>query len=152
MSPDLGGGPHERASILRRQEGILRRANEEAAYFEANGWEPVAGGWRMSSGGKPIILEVNIDETKPKLTRRQTPYIDCPTIVQAWPEQMRADTAAEFCGERSASAFRRGVGTLYPSPYRVPGKGDRWSKQELEKALTRLRAGQNEVEDAADIL
>jgi len=70
----------------------------------------------------------------------------------AWPEQMRAETAAAFCDEPSVDAFRRSVGTLYPRPYKVPGKGDRWSKEELEAALTRLRGETADVKDAADVL
>jgi len=74
------------------------------------------------------------------------------TIVEAWPEQMRADTAARFCDEPSVDAFRRSVGKLYPRPYRVPGKGDRWSRGDLERALKRLRGEEIDVPDAADLL
>ena len=70
----------------------------------------------------------------------------------AWPVQMRAETAAAFCDEPSIDAFRRSVGKLYPRPYRVPGKGDRWSRGELEAALKRLRGKEAEVEDAGDVL
>ena len=70
----------------------------------------------------------------------------------AWPEQMRAETAAAFCDERSVDAFLRSVGKLYPRPYRVPGKGDRWTKGELERALQRLRGEAVDVTDAADVL
>ena len=75
-----------------------------------------------------------------------------PMLHQMWPEQMRADTAAAFCDERSVAAFRRAVGTLYPLPYKVPGKGERWTKKDLEMALIRLRSGETYVEDAAEIL
>lgn len=74
------------------------------------------------------------------------------TILEAWPEQMRADTAARFCDEPSVDAFRRSVGKLYPKPYRVPGKGDRWAKGELEAALKRLRGETADVKDVADVL
>ena len=70
----------------------------------------------------------------------------------AWPEQMRAETAAAFCDECSVDAFLRSVGKLYPKPYKVPGKGDRWAKAELEAALKRLRGVMGDVEDAADVL
>ncbi len=85
-------------------------------------------------------------------TRQQAPRDERTTIVEAWPEQMRADTAARFCDEPSVDAFRRSVGILYPRPYRVPGKGDRWSRGEIEAALRRLRGEQATVEDAADVL
>jgi len=70
----------------------------------------------------------------------------------AWPEQMRTETAAAFCDEPSIDAFRRSVGKLYPHPYRVPGKGKRWSRGDLEAALKRLRGETVDVEDAADVL
>jgi hypothetical protein len=66
----------------------------------------------------------------------------------AWPEQMRAETAAAFCDEPLVDAFRRFVGKLYPRPYRVPGKGDRWSRGELEVALKRQRGEMVDVKDA----
>lgn len=71
---------------------------------------------------------------------------------EAWPEQMRVETAAAFCDEPSVDAFRRSVGKLYPRPYRVPGKGDRWSRMELEAALKFLRGEAIPVEDAANVL
>ena len=70
----------------------------------------------------------------------------------AWPDQMRAETAAAYCDEPSVDAFRRSVGKLYPYPYKVPRKGDRWSRRELEAALRRLRGETAEVGDAADVL
>jgi len=65
---------------------------------------------------------------------------------------MRAETAAAFCDERSVDAFLRSVGKLYPEPYKVPGKGDRWSREELKMALLRLRGEPLGVEDAATVL
>ena len=65
---------------------------------------------------------------------------------------MRAETAAAFCDERSVDAFLRSVGNLYPRAYKVPGKGDRWSREELEIALKRLRGETVDIEDAADVL
>jgi hypothetical protein len=51
----------------------------------------------------------------------------------SWPRLMRAATAAHYVDERSVEAFRRGVGTIYPTPIRVPGKGDRWLKDDLTR-------------------
>ena len=65
---------------------------------------------------------------------------------------MRALTAAAYCDESSVDAFLRSVGKLYPEPYRVPGKGDRWWRGELDTALKRLRGEVSEVEDAGDVL
>jgi hypothetical protein len=85
-------------------------------------------------------------------------FVGAPTFkrpaqhYEAWPEQMRAETAAAFCDEPSVDAFRRSVGKLYPRPYKVPGKGDRWSREELEAALKRLRGEAVEIADAGDVL
>ena len=70
----------------------------------------------------------------------------------AWPEQMRAETAAAFCDETSVDAFRRGVGKLYSQPYVVPGKGERWWRGDLLADLKKLRGDMAEIEDAGDVL
>jgi len=46
---------------------------------------------------------------------------------------MRADRAARYVDEKSVEAFRRAVGTLYPRPRKVVGKGDRWLKDDLDR-------------------
>ena len=67
-----------------------------------------------------------------------------------WPRLMTARTAAAYCDERSPYAFRRAVGRLWPRPVRIPGKGERWLKEDLDLAIDRL--GQKVVRDAADLL
>lgn len=69
----------------------------------------------------------------------------------AWPRWMRAKTAAGYCDEKSVDAFRRSVGTLYPHPHRIPGKGDRWFKEELDSALDSL-LDETVIKDAAEVL
>jgi hypothetical protein len=64
---------------------------------------------------------------------------------------MRAEEAAAYAGEKSVGAFRRAVGTLYPAPIKIPGKGDRWLKDSLDEAIDRL-AGKVGVTDIADQL
>jgi len=52
---------------------------------------------------------------------------------------MTARTAAAYCDERSPYWFRRGVGRLWPRPVKVPGKGARWLKEDLDQAIDTLR-------------
>jgi hypothetical protein len=63
---------------------------------------------------------------------------------------MTMRTAAAYCDERSPYSFRRAVGNLWPRPIRVPGKGERWLKEELDLAIDRLTL--KNVRDAADLL
>jgi hypothetical protein len=52
----------------------------------------------------------------------------------------------------SVEAFRRGVGTLYPAPIRVSGKGDRWVRESLDDAIDRLGGMLRKLKDASDVL
>ena len=70
--------------------------------------------------------------------------------IEGWPRLMTARTAAAYCDERSPYSFRRAVGTLWPHPMRVPGKGERWLKEDLDSAIDRLTS--RSVRDAADVL
>lgn len=70
----------------------------------------------------------------------------------AWPRLMRVQTAAAYVDERSVGAFRRAVGTLWPEPLRLPGKGERWLKEELDAAIDRASQRPDLVRDAADVL
>jgi hypothetical protein len=64
---------------------------------------------------------------------------------------MRAGDAAAYVGEKTVEAFRRGIGTLYPAPIKIPRKGDRWLKDSLDQAIDRL-AGKACATDIADQL
>jgi hypothetical protein len=68
-----------------------------------------------------------------------------------WPRLMRDDTAALYLDEKSVKSFRRGIGTLYPKPVKVPGKGERWLKEALDRAIDQL-TGKCRVTDIADQL
>ena len=70
----------------------------------------------------------------------------------AWPRLMRAATAAAYVDERSVDAFRRAVGTLWPAPLRLLGKGERWLKEDLDAAIDRASRRTSNVRDAADVL
>jgi hypothetical protein len=65
---------------------------------------------------------------------------------------MRAQTAAAYVDEKSVETFRRSVGTLYPLPVKLAGKGDRWLKDDLDAAIEMLTGRMALVRDAADVL
>jgi len=69
-----------------------------------------------------------------------------------WPRLMRAETAARYVDERSVRAFRRAIGTLYPLPIKVRGKGKRWLRDDLDQALARLKGQPSQIFDAASVL
>jgi hypothetical protein len=62
---------------------------------------------------------------------------------------MRAETAARYVDEKSVEAFRRAVGTIYPSPIKI---ADRWLKDDLDAAIERLTARPNYLRDASAVL
>jgi hypothetical protein len=65
---------------------------------------------------------------------------------------MRAETAARYVDEVSVEAFRRAVGSLYPQPIKVSGKGDRWLREGLDEAIDRLSGVDVKIKDASDVL
>jgi hypothetical protein len=69
----------------------------------------------------------------------------------AWPELMRAETAARYVDEPSPRAFRRRVGKVYSKPERVAGRGEVWRRKDLHRDIAQLRAI-GTVLDAADVL
>ena len=70
----------------------------------------------------------------------------------AWPRLMRASTAAAYVDERSVDAFRRAVGTIWPRPVRIGGKGERWLKEDLDEAIETAAQRRSSVRDASDVL
>ena len=70
----------------------------------------------------------------------------------AWPRLMRAETAARYVDEKSVGAFRRSVGTIYPAPIKVAGKGDRWLRDDLDAAIEQLTSRPTMVRDASAVL
>jgi hypothetical protein len=65
---------------------------------------------------------------------------------------MRAETAAAYVDEKSVETFRRSVGTLYPLPVKLAGKGDRWLKDDLDAAIEKLTGRVALVRDASAVL
>jgi predicted DNA-binding transcriptional regulator AlpA len=76
----------------------------------------------------------------------------CHNTPSSWPRLMRAKTAAKYVDERSVDAFRRAVGTLWPKPHRISGKGERWLREELDQAIDRATGRRKRIEDASDVL
>jgi hypothetical protein len=75
-----------------------------------------------------------------------------PANPGSWPRLMRAEHAAAYVGERSVDAFRRAIGTLYPAPVKIAGKGDRWLKDALDEAIDRLTGKMPSISNASDVL
>jgi hypothetical protein len=65
---------------------------------------------------------------------------------------MRAATAAGYVDEASVESFLRGVGSLYPEPIKVAGKGNRWLREDLDMAIDRLTGRASNLRDVADVL
>lgn len=84
------------------------------------------------------------------MTRQATPATR--RMVGDWPRLMRATTAARYVDERSVGAFRRAVGSLWPEPHRIIGKGERWLREELDQAIDIATEKRKTIEDASDVL
>jgi len=65
---------------------------------------------------------------------------------------MRAETAARYVDEKSVEAFRRRVGSVYPRPVNVSGRGDVWLKDQLDAAIAKLKGETADAADAASLL
>ena len=75
-----------------------------------------------------------------------------PSNPGSWPRLMRAEHAAAYVGERSVDAFRRAVGSVYPHPVNVSGRGDVWLKDQLDAAIADLKGETADAPDAAGLL
>jgi len=56
-------------------------------------------------------------------------------LVGCWPRRMNADLAAAYCGEPSAKAFLKRVGSEYPSPRINEGRRRLWLRDDLDQAI-----------------
>jgi hypothetical protein len=75
-----------------------------------------------------------------------------PSNPGSWPRLMRAETAAAYVDERSVEAFRRRIGSVYPRPVNVSGRGEVWLKDQLDAAIVHLKGETADVLDAAGLL
>lgn len=57
---------------------------------------------------------------------------------ETWPRFMRATTAAAYLDEVSVELFRRRVGSVYPKPVNVRGRGQRWLREDPDKSIDRM--------------
>lgn len=69
-----------------------------------------------------------------------------------WPVLMRATTAAAYLDEVSVESFRRRVGSIYPRPVKISGRGELWLREDLDKSVDQLSAHVDRIRDAADVL
>lgn len=69
----------------------------------------------------------------------------------AWPRLMRAETAAAYVDERSVDAFRRRVGSVYPRPVTIEGRGEVWLIDQLDAAIERIDRGPGAQRRVGDI-
>lgn len=53
----------------------------------------------------------------------------------SWPRRMSAELAAGYCGETTAEAFLKRVGTEYPQPRVCEGRRRLWLKDDLDAAI-----------------
>ena len=65
---------------------------------------------------------------------------------------MRATTAAAYLDEVSVNLFRRRVGSIYPKPVNIRGRGELWLREDLDKTIDQLSARVNRIKDAAEAL
>jgi len=70
-------------------------------------------------------------------------------LVGCWPRRMCAELAAIYCGEPSANAFLKRVGTEYPHPRVNDGRRRLWLRDDLDRALlpSELVAARDLAED-----
>jgi hypothetical protein len=69
----------------------------------------------------------------------------------SWPRRMSAPYAAGYCGEASAEAFLRRVGSEYPQPAVNDGRRRLWLRDDLDRAMG-VSDSLREIEDAAAVL
>jgi hypothetical protein len=65
---------------------------------------------------------------------------------------MRAKTAAAYVDEASVESFRRRVGSVYPKPVNIRGRGELWLREDLDKTVDQLSARLDRIRDIADVL
>jgi hypothetical protein len=56
-------------------------------------------------------------------------------LVGCWPRRMNAELAAVYCGEPSAGAFLKRVGSEYPQPRVSDGRRRLWLRDDLDRAI-----------------
>lgn len=75
-----------------------------------------------------------------------------PSNPGSWPRLMRAETAAAYCDEQSVEAFQKRVGSVYPRPLNVSGRGRVWLKEHLDTAIAGMTSRAADGQDAVNLL
>lgn len=75
-----------------------------------------------------------------------------PSKIAYPPCLMRSETAAAYVDEVSVESFLRRIGTVYPEPIKVPGRGYVWLREDLERAMQQNSRTTRQVQDANDVL
>lgn len=80
--------------------------------------------------------------------------ISCPS--EAWPTEMRAATAAQYCDEPSVESFLLKVKQgIYPKPCRQTGMSAKWHRARLDQSIAQrhgLLVGNVLTEDVTELL
>jgi hypothetical protein len=76
-----------------------------------------------------------------------------PAVIPAgaWPRRMPADYAAGYCGEPSAEAFLKRVGSEYPQPKVNDGRRKLWLRDDLDRAIG-VKSADTDIVDAAAVM
>ena len=74
------------------------------------------------------------------------------TPGETWPRLMRAKTAAAYVDEATVESFLKSVGSTYPHPVNISGKGKRWLREDLDRSIDRLTGRAASIQDAGDVL
>jgi hypothetical protein len=75
----------------------------------------------------------------------------------AWPQEMRAETAAAYCDEPSVESFQNKVKQgIYSEPSRAKGSLPKWHRAKLDRDIARRHGlqvqGPQLAEDAAELI
>lgn len=78
-------------------------------------------------------------------------------IPGAWPEEMRAETAAAYCDEPSVESFLSKVAKgIYSQPNRAQHCAQKWHRKKLDRDIARRHgievAGPPLIDDASELI
>ena len=100
----------------------------------------------------PATENIDVERRTSAWSDNSGPSRSPQSAIGAWPPVMRAETAAAYVDEVSVQSFRRKVGSVYPLPINVSGRGQAWLKDHLDQAIAKLKGDVAGIVDAADLL
>jgi hypothetical protein len=86
---------------------------------------------RLPERAQPYAVEIVRGRPTMEYFEMYRPMI----LVGCWPRRMCAELAATYCGEPSANAFLKRVGTDYPHPRVNDGRRRLWLRDDLDQAI-----------------